>query len=68
MRMYEIVLDGELSSDLPATAEPVGRRQEGGSTVLTVPVAGRAALEEVLGLLESLGIGITAMSEVEVPE
>ncbi len=65
MRMYEIVLDGELTSDLPASAGAVGRREEGGATVLTVPVTSRATLEEVLGLLEGLGIGITAMSEVE---
>ena len=34
MRMYEIVLDGELTSDLPASVGPITRRQERGATVL----------------------------------
>jgi hypothetical protein len=67
MRVYEIVVDGELTSDLHTSSGPVGRRQEGGATVLSVPVADKATLEEVLGLLEALGIGITAMSEVDAP-
>jgi hypothetical protein len=67
MRMYEIVLDGELTSDLPASVGPITRRQERGATVLSVPVGEKATLEGVLGLLESLGIGITAMTEVEDP-
>ena len=67
MRMYEIVLDGELTSDLPTSVGQIARRQERGASVLSVPVGERATLEHVLGLLESLGIGITAMREVEDP-
>ncbi|TQM57967.1 hypothetical protein [Humibacillus xanthopallidus] len=67
MRMYEIVLDGQLTSDLPASVGEVVRRQERGASVLSVPVGEKATLDAVLGLLESLGIGITAMKEVEVP-
>jgi hypothetical protein len=67
MRMYEIVLDGELTSDLPASVGEVVRRQERGASVLSVAVGEKATLGAVLGLLESLGIGITAMREVEDP-
>jgi hypothetical protein len=67
MRTYEIVLDGVLTSDLPAPAASFTRRQHRGATVLSVPVPDAAALESVLALLESLGIGITAMTELEEP-
>jgi hypothetical protein len=65
--MYEIVLDGELTSDLPASVGQIARRQERGASVLSVPVGEKATLERVLGLLESLGIGITAIREVRDP-
>jgi hypothetical protein len=67
MRIYEIVLDGELTSDLLASVGPIHRREERGATVLSIPVEDRPTLEDVLGQLESLGIGITAMTEVEDP-
>jgi hypothetical protein len=67
MRLYEIVLDGELTADLSDSVGPLTRRQEGGATVLSVPVSEPETLARVLGLLESLAIGVTAMQEVEDP-
>lgn len=65
MRIYEIVLDGELTADLSDSVGQLPRRQEGGSTVLSVPAPDPETLARVLSLLESLGIGVTAMQEVE---
>jgi len=67
MRIYEIVLDGELTADLSDSAVPVQQRQEGGSTVLSFAAPDPDTLARVLGLLESLGIGVTAMQELDDP-
>jgi hypothetical protein len=67
MRQYEIVLDGELATDLSDALGPLSRREEGGTTILTVPLSEPAALERVLSLLESLSIGVTAVRQVDGP-
>jgi hypothetical protein len=67
MQVYEIVLDGELTTDLSDSLGPLPRRQEGGATILTVPLPDAEALARILGLLESLGFGVTAMHQVEHP-
>ena len=38
MRVYEIILDGELAADLTESPVPLQRRNTGGATVLTFPV------------------------------
>lgn len=65
MRTYEIVLDGELTADLSDSVGPLPRREVGGSTILTVPAPHPEALARVLSVLQSLGIGVTALLEVE---
>ena len=67
MRIYEIVLDGELTADLSdSVGQPVPRRQ----TAMERPSSAfpRRIPTTLAGswrLLESLGIGVTAMQEVE---
>ena len=67
MRIYEIVLDGQLAVDLSDSVGLLPRREEAGSTVLTVPASAPQTLAQVLDALESLGIGVTAMRQVEQP-
>jgi len=67
MRIYEIVLDGQLAADLYDSVGPLPRREQAGSTVLSVPASDPATLARVLEALESLGIGVTAMRQVEEP-
>ncbi|WP_404387089.1 hypothetical protein [Humibacillus xanthopallidus] len=68
MRLCEIVLDGQLAVDLSDSVGPLRRREEAGSTVLSVPASDPAILAQVLEALESLGIGVTATRQVEHPE
>ena len=65
MRVYEIILDGELAADLTDSPVPLQRRNIGGATVLTFPVGPDDTLSLVLSLLESLGIGVTAVRQVD---
>ena len=67
MRIYEIVLDGQLAVDLSDSVGLLPRREEAGSTVLSVPASAPQTLAQVLDALESLGIGVTAMRQVEEP-
>ncbi|MHA5263186.1 hypothetical protein [Escherichia coli] len=67
MRIYEITLDGQLVADLSDSVGPLPQREVAGSTVLSVPASDPATLARVLKVLESLGIGVTAMRQVEHP-
>jgi hypothetical protein len=67
MRIYEIVLDGQLAADLSDSVGLVPRREEAGSTVLSVPASDPATLARVLDALETLGIGVTAIRQLEHP-
>ena len=64
MQRYEIVLDGELTADLPDLGSPIRRRDSGQATILSVSAGDREALGRTLDLLESLGIGVTAIHQV----
>ena len=64
MQRYEIVLDGELTADLPGLGSPVRRRDSGQATILSVSAGDPDALARTLELLESLGIGVTAIHQV----
>ena len=63
--MYEIVLDGELAADFVDASLPFERRNSHGATILSVPTMAPDALAVTLELLESLGIGVTAIRPVE---
>jgi hypothetical protein len=65
MQVYEIVLDGELATDLTDSPVSLERRNSGGATILITPVVHADTLSSVLSLLESLGIGVTAVHQVE---
>jgi hypothetical protein len=65
MLIYEVILDGELATDLTESPVPLKRRDVGGATVLSFPVVPDDTLSLVLSLLESLGIGVTAVHQVE---
>ncbi len=65
MRVYEVILDGELAADLTDSPVPLQRRNIGGATVLSFPVGPDDTLSLVLSLLESLGIGVTAVHQVD---
>ena len=62
--MYEIVLDGELAADFEDPGLPFQRRNSEGATILSVPTQDPEALAVTLELLESLGIGVTAIRPV----
>lgn len=64
MQRYEIVLDGELTGDLPGLGSPIRRRDSGQATILSVSAGDPDALGRTLDLLESLGIGVTAIHQV----
>jgi len=64
MQVYEIVVDGELSADLADSLGPIRRKDVGGATVLSVTMDEPDALARVLALLETLGIGVTAVHQV----
>jgi len=66
MLVYEIVLDGELATDLTDLPVSLERRNSGGATTLRIPVVHDDTLSSVLSLLESLGIGVTAVHQMEV--
>ena len=68
MRMYEIILDGELTADLTDSPVQLQRRNFGGATILSFPVVRDDTLSLVLSLLESLGIGVTAVRQVDDAE
>jgi len=68
MRMYEIILDGELTADLTDSPVRLQRRNFGGATILSFPVVRDDTLSLVLSLLESLGIGVTAVRQVDDAE
>ncbi|WP_324143922.1 hypothetical protein [Intrasporangium sp.] len=63
--MYEIVLDGELAADFVDASLPFERRNSQGATILSVPTMDPDTLAVTLELLESLGIGVTAIRPVE---
>jgi len=63
--VYEIVLDGELAADFVDASLPFERRNSHGATILSVPTLDPAALAVTLELLESLGIGVTAIRPVD---
>jgi hypothetical protein len=63
--VYEIVLDGELAADFVDASLPFQRRNSQGATILSVPTLDPAALAVTLELLESLGIGVTAIRPVD---
>lgn len=65
MLVYEIVIDGELATDLTDSSVSLERRNSGGATILRIPVVHHDTLSRVLSLLESLGIGVTAVQQVE---
>jgi len=65
MRMYEIILDGELTADLTDSPVRLQRRNFGGATILSFPVVRDDTLSHVLSMLESLGIGVTAVRQVD---
>ena len=65
MRVYEIMLDGQLAADLTDSPVPLQRRNTGGATILSFPVVPDDTLSLVLSLLESLGIGVTAVLQVD---
>ncbi len=65
MLVYEVVLDGELATDLTDSPVPLERRDSGGATTLRFPVVHDDTLSSVLSLLESLGIGVTAVRQVD---
>ena len=67
MQRYEIVLDGELTADLPDLGSPVRRRDSGQATILSLSAGDPDALGRTLDLLESLGIGVTAIHTVTDP-
>jgi hypothetical protein len=67
MQVYEIVVDGQLSADLADALGPIPRRDVGGATVLSLPKADPDALRRVLAVLETLGIGVTAVHQVGAP-
>jgi hypothetical protein len=64
MQVYEIVVDGELSAALADSLGPIRRKDVGGATVLSVTMDAPDALARVLALLETLGIGVTAVHQV----
>jgi hypothetical protein len=64
MQVYEIVVDGQLSADVVDSLGPIPRRDVGGATVLSVPMDEPDALARALALLETLGIGVTAVHRV----
>jgi len=68
MRMYEIILDGELTADLTDSPVRLHRRNFGGATILSFPVVRDDTLSHVLSMLESLGIGVTAVRQVDLAE
>jgi hypothetical protein len=65
MPMYEIVIDGEVSHVLGDSFEPLHHREEHGATVLSVPGSDPQSLADVLEVLESLGIGVTAVRQLK---
>ena len=67
MQVYEVVVDGQLSADLADALGTIPRRDVGGATVLSLPTADPEALSRVLALLETLGIGVTAVHQVGDP-
>ena len=64
MQVYEVVVDGELSADVVDSLGPIPRRDVSGATVLSVSMDEPDALARVLALLETLGIGVTAVHQV----
>ncbi|WP_374969215.1 hypothetical protein [Terrabacter sp. BE26] len=66
MQRYDIVIDGELTADLLDPALPLRRRKSGRATVVSVDAVDAGVLGRALALLESLGIGVTAIHKVEV--
>ncbi|WP_353508902.1 hypothetical protein [Intrasporangium sp.] len=64
MPVYEIVLDGELAADFVDASLPFERHDSHGATILSVPTLDPAALAATLEVLESLGIGVTAIRPV----
>jgi len=64
MQVYEIVVDGELSTDVADSLGPIRRRDVGGATVLSVTMDEPDALARVLAILETLGIGVTAVHQL----
>ena len=65
MRVYEVILDGELATDLTDSPVPLQRHNIAGATILRFPMGPGDTLSRVLSLLESLGIGVTAVHQVE---
>ncbi|GAA2039576.1 hypothetical protein GCM10009740_35470 [Terrabacter terrae] len=65
MQRYDIVIDGELTADLLDPALPLRRRKSGRATVVSVDAVDAGVLGRALALLESLGIGVTAIHKVE---
>ncbi len=64
MQVYEIVVDGVLSADVVDSLGPIPRRNVGGATVLSVSMTEPDALARALALLETLGIGVTAVHQL----
>jgi len=64
MRVYEVILDGELATDLTDSPVPLQRHNIAGATILRFPMGPGDTLSRVLSLLESLGIGVTAVHQV----
>jgi len=65
MKRYDIVIDGELTADLLDPGLPLRRRKSGRATVVSVDAVDAGVLGRTLELLESLGIGVTAIHKVE---
>lgn len=68
MRVYEVILDGVLTADLTDSPVRLQRRNFGGATILSFPVDRDDTLSQVLSMLESLGIGVTAVRQVDHAE
>ena len=64
MQVYEIVVDGQLSAGMADSLGSIAWRDVGGATVLSVTMDEPDALARVLALLETLGIGVTAVHQV----
>jgi hypothetical protein len=65
MQRYDIVVDGELTADLVDPGLPLRCRNSDGATIVSVPALDPGVLGRTLHLLESLGIGVTAIHKVE---
>jgi len=61
MQVYEIVVDGRLSAGVADSLAPMERRDVVDATILRLPRSDPDALARALALLESLGIGVTAV-------